>query len=802
MQSSNAPSKLVLPFASAGGKNTIPVASQIGIVAGKASLADGFPPLTRTPLSAGGVPPSGLDMNGILYEMSAVIRWANAGGGYAYDSTFATDTNVGGYPKGARVMRSDGLGYWFNTVENNITDPEAAGTAAADGWVPDFTTGASPVTMTNANVTLTELQYGKPIIIITGALTANLNLIFPKIVGEWLVINRATGAYSITCKTAAGTGIAIPTGYIRGIYGDGVNIDASENAADLIRVDLAANSGASLIGFKQPDTNAIATTLQNRGRLIVFATDFGAIGDNGTTDNYTPFANALAYLATLPAGGVLKVTGGALNKYVFKKQGSSYPTLFIPSNVTIEADADVYYIIDASTLANSGVHTYGTALFTNVGWNTTGAMNIAVVGGNFKSANATSGATGNGGFIAFKNVLRPKVKNVKLLDIFGACRLQLSFCYGARIDIDAIDYEVPHLAPWSFEDGVRIGSGCIDTEINAAYINSGDDCIAINNEASECQDTFTSPIDSRIPASSLTGANIKGVRVNVGFCSNQNGNAVRIYVGPSMTSGAISVVRILIARAATKSPSSGGTVISALDSGSAGGNAISDVQINGGTFDCSQLTPSGTPGAIQIGVALSDFVINDVLLNNNTTTYGITCGVRTKINNTTIIGALSDGIYVSTANCELAGNQISGTTGAGIKIDNGAIHTRLIGNRIPTSTGPAILEIAGASYTYAAGNDVQGATACSIANNTGSVYVNNPSYNPIGGASSFAPGASPYTYTTATSPETVTVGGGTVSNITIGGVSMGLVAGAFSLPPHTAITVTYSVVPTMTKIVH
>jgi len=81
MQSSNAPSKLVLPFASAGGKNTIPVASQIGIVAGKASLADGFPPLTRTPLSAGGVPPSGLDMNGILYEMSAVIRWANAGGG-------------------------------------------------------------------------------------------------------------------------------------------------------------------------------------------------------------------------------------------------------------------------------------------------------------------------------------------------------------------------------------------------------------------------------------------------------------------------------------------------------------------------------------------------------------------------------------------------------------------------------------------------------------------------------------------------------------------------------------------------
>lgn len=39
---------------------------------------------------------------------------------------FATDSNVGGYPKGARIMRSDGLGYWFNTVENNTTDPVAA----------------------------------------------------------------------------------------------------------------------------------------------------------------------------------------------------------------------------------------------------------------------------------------------------------------------------------------------------------------------------------------------------------------------------------------------------------------------------------------------------------------------------------------------------------------------------------------------------------------------------------------------------------------------------------------------------
>ena len=227
MQLTNTPAKLVLPFANAGAKNTIPTPSQIGITAGAASLTDGFPPLTRTPIAAGGVPPSGLDMNGILFELSAILRWANAGGGYAFDGTFAADSNVGGYPKGARIMRSDGLGYWFNTVENNTTDPENAtvGVAAAAGWVPDYTNGVTTVAMASANVTLTPVQYGKPVIVMAGTLTANLNLIFPNLTNEWTVINNTTGAFAITCKTAAGTGLVVNTSAL--IVGDGTNIQSA-----------------------------------------------------------------------------------------------------------------------------------------------------------------------------------------------------------------------------------------------------------------------------------------------------------------------------------------------------------------------------------------------------------------------------------------------------------------------------------------------------------------------------------------------------------------------------------------------
>jgi len=257
MQLSDKPDKLVLPFADSGSKNAISETSLIGVTPGAASLPDGFPPLTRTPLAAGGVPPSGLDMNGILYLLSAIARWKHAGGGDPYDSTFANNTNVGGYPKGARVLRSDGLGYWLNTADDNVTDPESSGAAAA-GWVPDMTSGATSITMTSSNVTLAPLQYGKPIILITGTLSANVNLIFPAIAGaRWTVVNGCTGDYTITCKTAAGTGVIVKVD--RQIICDGVNIRSGNSF-------VAPSAGGNYfmqIGSGTASTGGVANTFDD-----------------------------------------------------------------------------------------------------------------------------------------------------------------------------------------------------------------------------------------------------------------------------------------------------------------------------------------------------------------------------------------------------------------------------------------------------------------------------------------------------------------------------------------------------------
>lgn len=339
MQLINAPAKLVLPFANAGAKNTIPVASQIGIVAGAASLTDGFPPLTRTPLAAGGVPPSGLDMNGIIYELSAILRWANAGGGYVYDGTFAADSNVGGYPKGARVLRSDGLGYWFNTTDNNTTDPEGAGAVAA-GWVPDFTNGVAAVTMTNANVTLTALQYGKPIVVISGLLTSNLNLVFPTIAGEWTVINNTTGAFDITCKTAAGTGVIVRGAQL--LVGDGTNIVAGN-------LDAPAVLGA-LVGATSGSADAIIGTFAPAFKTWINGVPmFVRAGQANATTTPTFSANGLTAKVITKGNGQALVAGDI--------QGSGHwLTLVYDSTVdkvVLQNPADVATTAQAQALSDN-----------------------------------------------------------------------------------------------------------------------------------------------------------------------------------------------------------------------------------------------------------------------------------------------------------------------------------------------------------------------------------------------------------------------------------------------------------------
>jgi hypothetical protein len=219
------PTQITIPFANTGTRSAIPQAANN--TTGRAGYDLGFPPINMEDLNAGGIPPFGQDVNGIFYDITLAEQFIQAGGSWPYNSTFATA--IGGYPLGALVQRSDSSGFWRNTVANNTTDPDAGGA----NWVPEDS-GSTSIAMSSSNVTLTALQAAKPIIVITGTLTANLNLIFPNYAKTWTVINSATGNFSITCKTATGTGVSVATGFSIDIVCNGTNSifsDASQGPA-------------------------------------------------------------------------------------------------------------------------------------------------------------------------------------------------------------------------------------------------------------------------------------------------------------------------------------------------------------------------------------------------------------------------------------------------------------------------------------------------------------------------------------------------------------------------------------------
>lgn len=118
------PSKILTPWASSGLKNAIPATANP--VTGNAGYDQGFPAINMTPKEAGGIPPFGQDFNGILFSITEILRYLQAGGIPSFSSAMASA--VSGYPKGALLLGSNGINIWQNQLDGNTTNPDSGGT--------------------------------------------------------------------------------------------------------------------------------------------------------------------------------------------------------------------------------------------------------------------------------------------------------------------------------------------------------------------------------------------------------------------------------------------------------------------------------------------------------------------------------------------------------------------------------------------------------------------------------------------------------------------------------------------------
>jgi hypothetical protein len=349
----------------------IPLASQISITPGAASFADGFPPLTRTQLDAGGIPPNGEDINGILYMLSAHMALINSGQPYQFNTDQAT--NIGGYGLGAVLQSATNDFFWLNTVNGNASNPDSGGA----GWVPLPAAGVARVALTSGTATLTPSQAARAIIIFTGTLTGNCVVNFPANSGQnWTVCSTATmGGFTITAQTAAaGASVNIPGGgfsQAQGCFSDGFNLFSNNvSTAGLAPLANPNFSGVPTAPTAAANSNTtqIATTAQVQAAIAAATSGLApkasptlsgsptvptpAPGNNSALIANTAFVQAA--IAALPSAPIIKRGAFAsVNGIVTVELGYTFPgppTIMVQWNYN---SPDVGWVVPGSITDSS-----------------------------------------------------------------------------------------------------------------------------------------------------------------------------------------------------------------------------------------------------------------------------------------------------------------------------------------------------------------------------------------------------------------------------------------------------------------
>ncbi len=108
-------------FAANGSKNNIQNTRQTGQDPEDATWSDGFPNVTMQPIESGGLPPKGMDFNGILNALSATIVHMQKGNLFYFDKAYCDA--FGGYQKGAILLADDGTKVFISVADKNTNNP-------------------------------------------------------------------------------------------------------------------------------------------------------------------------------------------------------------------------------------------------------------------------------------------------------------------------------------------------------------------------------------------------------------------------------------------------------------------------------------------------------------------------------------------------------------------------------------------------------------------------------------------------------------------------------------------------------
>ena len=221
----------------------------------------------------------------------------------------------------------------------------------------------SPYTLSGTNLNRIAYQF-------SGILTANMQIIVPNTIQQYWIRNTTTGSYTLTVKTASGTGVAVVQNGAAIMYCDGTNV-----------VEADTNNLSSPVAVSQGGTGATSagTALVNLGGTSLGIGIFTAVNPSvaraalgaaasGANSDITSLTGLTTALSVAQGGtGQTSYTNGQL------LIGNTTGNTLTKSTLTAGTGITVTNSTGSITIANTGPDTFpgvGIAYSTGTAWGT------------------------------------------------------------------------------------------------------------------------------------------------------------------------------------------------------------------------------------------------------------------------------------------------------------------------------------------------------------------------------------------------------------------------------------------------
>lgn len=277
---------------------------------------------------------------------------------------------------GSAIVFTDGANYY--TVGYG-----SSGSAGGFDYTTINAAGSGDLTLAGAQ--LNRISY-----LLTGALTGNRNIIVPSTVQQYWINNQTTGAFTLTVKTAAGTGQTVAQGQQAIMYCDGTNVIAGQSGVTTPIPVASGGTGATTASAARTNLGSSATgdALFTAASAAAARTTLGS-----TTVGDAVFVAASQAAAQSAIGSPSTSGSGASGTWAISISGSAAS---VANALTINNSGAG--AVSGSTYNGSGALTisYNTVgAPSTTGTNATGTWSISINGNAATATTATTATTAN-----------------------------------------------------------------------------------------------------------------------------------------------------------------------------------------------------------------------------------------------------------------------------------------------------------------------------------------------------------------------------------------------------------------------